>query len=146
MPKKCIRTLQKQKEHCRSEVQELSSQARAKQPSASRQPTKVKEEATEAEQRAATVRCFALQQKLKVKPKQQQQKKIIMRAAIRTVLLGNSISFTEHQPLCVGIKPNELLIKVKSAAINPVDYKLPRFIGGKIVGFDQSLVPWPIMQ
>ncbi|KAK1748109.1 hypothetical protein QTG54_000048 [Skeletonema marinoi] len=30
------------------------------------------------------------------------------------------------------------IIKVKSAAINPVDYKLPRFIGGKGVGFDVS--------
>eukprot|EP00986_Skeletonema_menzelii_P013461 scaffold7867_cov144-Skeletonema_menzelii.AAC.1 len=65
-----------------------------------------------------------------------------MRAAIRTGLLGTTVSFTKDQPYplpdTAELKPNELLIKVKSAAINPVDYKLPRFIGGKGVGFDVS--------
>mmetsp|Transcript_5931 Transcript_5931/g.7497 ORF Transcript_5931/g.7497 Transcript_5931/m.7497 type:complete len:330 (-) Transcript_5931:41-1030(-) len=65
-----------------------------------------------------------------------------MRAAIRTGLLGTTIAFTKDQPHplpdTAELKPNEILIKVKSAAINPVDYKLPRFIGGKGVGFDVS--------
>ena len=65
-----------------------------------------------------------------------------MRAAIRTGLLGTTIALTKDQPHplpdTAELKPNELLIKVKSAAINPVDYKLPRFIGGKVVGFDVS--------
>jgi len=69
-----------------------------------------------------------------------------MRAAIRTGLLGTTIVFTNDQPhplpdgMCrtTELKPNEMLIKVKSAAINPVDYKVPRFIGGKGVGFDVS--------
>mmetsp|Transcript_12230 Transcript_12230/g.18863 ORF Transcript_12230/g.18863 Transcript_12230/m.18863 type:complete len:198 (-) Transcript_12230:314-907(-) len=65
-----------------------------------------------------------------------------MRAAIRTGLLGTTIAFTKDQPHplpdTAELKPNEILIKVKSAAINPVDYKLPHFIGGKGVGFDVS--------
>ena len=65
-----------------------------------------------------------------------------MRAAIRTGLLGTTIAFTKDQPHplpdTAELKPNEILIKVKSAAINPVDYKLPCFIGGKGVGFDVS--------
>lgn len=67
-----------------------------------------------------------------------------MRAAIRTGLLGTTIAFTKDHPSPVeldaadksALKPNQVLIKVKSAGINPVDYKLPRFIGGKVVGID----------
>jgi len=72
-----------------------------------------------------------------------------MRAAIRTGLLGLTISFTKDQPLpaqqpaqdsntAALLAPTDILIKVKSAAINPVDYKLPRFVGGKVVGIDVS--------
>eukprot|EP00581_Thalassiosira_minuscula_P018971 CAMPEP_0183722884 /NCGR_PEP_ID=MMETSP0737-20130205/14701_1 /TAXON_ID=385413 /ORGANISM="Thalassiosira miniscula, Strain CCMP1093" /LENGTH=326 /DNA_ID=CAMNT_0025953129 /DNA_START=79 /DNA_END=1059 /DNA_ORIENTATION=- len=65
-----------------------------------------------------------------------------MRAAIRTGLLGWTISFTKDQPHPVpqdsALDPTDVLIKVKSAAINPVDYKLPRLAGGKIVGIDVS--------
>ncbi len=65
-----------------------------------------------------------------------------MRAAIRTGLLGTTIAFNKDQPHplpdTAELKPNELLIKVKSAAINPVDYKLPRFMGGTVVGIDVS--------
>jgi NADPH:quinone reductase-like Zn-dependent oxidoreductase len=69
-----------------------------------------------------------------------------MRAAIRTSFFGTTIAFTKEQPhplpdgMCrtTELKPNEMLIKVKSAAINPIDYKLPRFIGGKGVGLDLS--------
>jgi NADPH:quinone reductase-like Zn-dependent oxidoreductase len=54
-----------------------------------------------------------------------------MRAAVRTGILGWTIAFKEDVPLPgplnpnVAIAPNDVLIKVKSAAINPVDYKLP---------------------
>ena len=65
-----------------------------------------------------------------------------MRAAIRTGLLGTTIAFTKDQPHPLpdgtALKPNEILINIKSAAINPVDYKLPRFIGGIGVGIDVS--------
>ena len=67
-----------------------------------------------------------------------------MRAAVRTGLLGRTISFTKDHPLPVPsiedakLEPTEVLIKVKSAAINPVDYKLPRAAAGKTVGIDVS--------
>ncbi|KAL9191408.1 hypothetical protein ACHAXT_001114 [Thalassiosira profunda] len=65
-----------------------------------------------------------------------------MRAVIRTGLLGTTISFSDDQPHPLpdgaALKPTALIIKVKAAAINPVDYKLPRMAGGKGVGFDVS--------
>jgi NADPH:quinone reductase-like Zn-dependent oxidoreductase len=63
-----------------------------------------------------------------------------MKAAVRTGILGWTISFkTDHpKPSHDTLKPNEVLLRVKSAAINPVDYKLPRLIGGKVVGIDVS--------
>jgi len=66
-----------------------------------------------------------------------------MRAAIRTGLLGWTISFTKEHPLPASdsdsaLMPTDILIKVKSAAINPVDYKLPRLAAGKVVGIDVS--------
>lgn len=68
-----------------------------------------------------------------------------MRAVIRTGLLGTTISFRTDQPPPASLdtnsplkNPTDVLIKVKSAAINPVDYKLPRLIGGKVVGIDVS--------
>ncbi|EJK75880.1 hypothetical protein THAOC_02383 [Thalassiosira oceanica] len=60
-----------------------------------------------------------------------------MRAAIRTGLLGWTISFGE-QPKPEKVADTELLIKVENAAINPVDFKIPRAIGGKVVGIDVS--------
>lgn len=43
------------------------------------------------------------------------------------------------QPKPVLEKPDEVLVKVKAAAINPVDYKLPMFmVGGKPIGLDFS--------
>ena len=65
-----------------------------------------------------------------------------MRAAVRTGLLGLTISFKEdvHYPAqCdpnVVIGPTDVLIKVKSAAINPVDYKLPH--ASAVAGLDVS--------
>ncbi|KAL7536728.1 hypothetical protein ACHAXR_007370 [Thalassiosira sp. AJA248-18] len=67
-----------------------------------------------------------------------------MRAAVRTGLLGLTISFTEDHPLPPSkdadsaLGPTDMLIKVKSAAINPVDYKLPRLFAGKVLGIDVS--------
>lgn len=51
---------------------------------------------------------------------------------MRTGILGWTIAFKEDVPLPgphnpnVTIAPNDILIKLKSAAINPVDYKLPK--------------------
>ena len=63
-----------------------------------------------------------------------------MRAAVRTGILGWTISFKlDHpKPSIDVLQPDEVLLRVKSAAINPVDYKLPRSIGGKVVGIDVS--------
>lgn len=65
-----------------------------------------------------------------------------MRAVIRAGLLG-SITFTKDHPLPAAkesdsaLSPTDILIKVRNAAINPVDYKLPRLFG-KVVGIDVS--------
>ena len=62
-----------------------------------------------------------------------------MRAVVRTGILGTTISFNSDHPQPTSVDtPTDILIKVKSAAINPVDYKLPRIIGGKVVGIDVS--------
>ena len=66
-----------------------------------------------------------------------------MRAVIRAGLLG-SITFTKDHPLPAAkesdsaLSPTDILIKVRNAAINPVDYKLPRLYAGKVVGIDVS--------
>jgi NADPH:quinone reductase-like Zn-dependent oxidoreductase len=60
-----------------------------------------------------------------------------MKAAVRTGLLGLTISFKPNHPSSLpanDLRPNEVLLRVKSAAINPVDYKLSRLIAGKVVG------------
>jgi len=68
-----------------------------------------------------------------------------MKAAVRTGIMGWTISFKKDHPtpsLTSStddlLRPNEVLLRVKSAAINPVDYKLPRMIGGAVVGLDVS--------
>ena len=65
-----------------------------------------------------------------------------MKAVIRTGLLGTNLSFLQDYPTpssssssITNIK-NHVYIKVKAASINPVDYKLPKVIGGKGVGID----------
>lgn len=64
-----------------------------------------------------------------------------MKAAIRTGFLGYTFSFTQNFPV-PSFDPNSskhkhaVFIKVQSAAINPVDYKLPRFVLGPIVARD----------
>ena len=64
----------------------------------------------------------------------------IMKAAIRTGILGLSIALKDDypQPQHDILEPNEILLHVRSAAINPVDYKLPRLLAGKVVGIDVS--------
>ncbi|KAL3790407.1 hypothetical protein HJC23_013579 [Cyclotella cryptica] len=68
-----------------------------------------------------------------------------MKAVVRTGIMGWTISFKQDHPAppvtSSGddlLRPNEVLLRVKSAAINPVDYKLPRMIGGTVVGLDVS--------
>eukprot|EP00957_Ditylum_brightwellii_P055398 4198420-Ditylum_brightwellii.AAC.1 len=65
-----------------------------------------------------------------------------MRAAIRPGFLGGnlpSLSTTQAKPIFTpSTNPNDVLVKVKSAAINPVDYKLPKFVAGPIFGLDFS--------
>ncbi|KAL7536489.1 hypothetical protein ACHAWF_005479 [Thalassiosira exigua] len=65
-----------------------------------------------------------------------------MRAVVRNGLLGLTIAFSDEHPAPdaanASLHPSDVLIKVKSAAINPVDYKLPRAVAGKVVGIDVS--------
>lgn len=63
-----------------------------------------------------------------------------MRAAIRTGCLGYTLQFTSNQPEPIkrNLKSNEILINIKAAAINPVDYKLPRAALGSVYGLDFS--------
>ena len=61
-----------------------------------------------------------------------------MKAVIRTGLLGTNLSFLQDYPTpsITNTQKNHVYIKVKAASINPVDYKLPKVIGGKGVGID----------
>jgi len=62
----------------------------------------------------------------------------MMSAVLRTSFLGFHLKFASN--LVVPNRPGvgEVLVKVHSAAINPVDYKLPRIANGKVVGVDFS--------
>ena len=57
----------------------------------------------------------------------------MMKAAVRSY--GGSIYFSDNykKPTC---GPNQILVKVKAAGINPVDYKMPYIMAGALVGFD----------
>ena len=64
-----------------------------------------------------------------------------MKAAIRTGFLGYTFSFVENHTKpafnpCSQQDKSNVYVKVKSAGINPVDYKLPRMIGGRTIGSD----------
>ena len=62
-----------------------------------------------------------------------------MRAAIRTGLMGYIISFTSDHPkpkFSEKKNASEVLVEVQAAAINPIDYKLPRLFLGPVVGID----------
>ena len=63
-----------------------------------------------------------------------------MKAAVRSAFSG-AISLSENYSQPSSCKATEVLIDVKAAAINPVDYKIGGYfspIGYKIVGFDVS--------
>lgn len=55
-----------------------------------------------------------------------------MRAAVRT---SSGISFSNNVPRA-SPGPGQVLLHVMAAGINPADYKIPRLIGGTIVGLD----------
>ena len=58
----------------------------------------------------------------------------IMKACLRT---SNGPTFTDQHPKPTGSPGSgELLVKIKAAAINPVDYKVPKLILGPIMGLD----------
>lgn len=63
-----------------------------------------------------------------------------MRAAIRKGILGYNFAFSNDfsEPAFSpgGKHANDVLVKVNAAAINPVDYKLPRALLGPIIGLD----------
>lgn len=63
-----------------------------------------------------------------------------MKAAIRKGWLGFSYAFTDEQPQPIfqpsGKNRNDVLLKINAAAINPIDYKLPRLAVGPIFGTD----------
>lgn len=61
-----------------------------------------------------------------------------MKAAIRqgSLLWRPHFGFSDDFPKPKLTQPNHVLLKVLAASINPVDYKLPRPIGGKVYGID----------
>ncbi len=66
-----------------------------------------------------------------------------MKAAIRKGILGYTFSFSPDYPSPAdsfqSTNPkcqNDILVKISSAAINPVDYKVPRAMLGKVIGID----------
>ena len=56
-----------------------------------------------------------------------------MRAAVRD---GNDITFKTNIPIPKSVEPGSALIRIKAAAINPIDYKLSSTIFGSGVGLD----------
>jgi len=63
-----------------------------------------------------------------------------MRAAIRRGVLGYTVSFSNNQVM-PAFDPetkniNDVFVKVNAAAINPIDYKMPRAVLGPVYGHD----------
>jgi len=61
-----------------------------------------------------------------------------MKAAIRTGIMGKTITFTttQKEPKFNAKNSSKLKVKINAAAVNPVDYKMPRMILGSVIGFD----------
>ena len=57
-----------------------------------------------------------------------------MRGAIRS---SSGISFADALPKPVPVA-GQVLLRVVAAGINPADYKIPKFIGGKVVGLEAA--------
>jgi len=58
-----------------------------------------------------------------------------MRACVRT---SNGPAFTDSHPRppSDNLQAGELLVEVRAAAINPVDYKVPKIMLGPVMGLD----------
>jgi len=59
----------------------------------------------------------------------------VMKAVVRA---NSTLGLNAEWPIPPDPKPNtnQVIIRVRAAGINPVDYKLPKIIGGSLVGFD----------
>merc|ERR1719369_1560607 len=59
-----------------------------------------------------------------------------MKACIRT---SSGPAFTESHPKPADTpRAGELLVRIRAAAINPVDYKVPRILLGPVMGLDYA--------
>ena len=56
-----------------------------------------------------------------------------MKAAVRT---GGAIRFSAGAKTPRKPGMNEVLVSVRAAGINPIDYKLPKLLGGTVAGLD----------
>ena len=56
-----------------------------------------------------------------------------MNAAVRT---SGGIKFDSQVPIPKEKATGQVLVRVRAAAINPVDYKLPKWLVGPVVGID----------
>lgn len=59
-----------------------------------------------------------------------------MKAAIRSGFTSSKYAFSTDHAIPTLTQHDHVLIKVNAAAINPVDYKVPKVMGGDIFGID----------
>jgi len=57
-----------------------------------------------------------------------------MKAAVRSELFGGGWVLGERP--VPAVKAGKVLVRVKVAALNPIDYKLPRMVAGAVPGLD----------